>query len=292
MDAKVVTIDKSRSLQRVIRGRHTSDGAGVNLVRLIGTPELEMLDPFLMLDAFSSDDPDDYIAGFPPHPHRGFETVTYLLKGNMRHRDSFGHEGVIRSGGVQWMSAASGIEHSEMPEQVEGEMSGFQLWVNLPAEQKMGPPRYQEFEPEQIPLETREGGIELRVIAGTTCHGTEGPVQAVAANPLYLDVQVPAQLGYWEELPAAHNAFIYVIDGVLEIDGHYLTRGELGVLDGGERVDLHAVEDARFLLVAASPVNEPVARSGPFVMNTEEELRQAYIDYREGRFGHIRPPTE
>ncbi len=284
---KAIATEQNRTLQRVIRGQRTSDGAGVSLVRLIGSPELDMLDPFLMLDAFSSNDPDDYIAGFPPHPHRGFETVTYLLAGNMRHRDSAGHEGVIRSGGVQWMSAASGIEHSEMPEQVAGEMSGFQLWVNLPASEKMGPPRYQEFEPESIPVEQREGGVELRVIAGITAHGTEGPVQAVAAEPLYLDVSLPAQIGYWESITPGHNAFVYVIDGVLEVGGEYLARGELGVLGPGERLDVHAVEQARFLVVAGKPFNEPVARSGPFVMSTEEELKQAYLDYREGRFGRV-----
>lgn len=285
MDQKVST---TRTVARIINGRETSDGAGVRLQRLIGSPELDMLDPFLMLDAFRSDDPDDYIAGFPPHPHRGFETVTYLLAGTMQHRDSVGHEGVLRAGGVQWMTAGSGIEHSEMPQQEDGLLSGFQLWVNLPAAQKMEPPRYQEFEPEQIPIEQREDGTELRVIAGATARGTRGPVEQIAAQPIYFDVSLPADAEFAEPLPAGHSAFVYIIEGAVEIDGTPIPAGSLAVLGAGDQLRLTATpEDARFLLVAGKPFREPVARSGPFVMSSREEIQQAYDDYRSGRFGRI-----
>ncbi len=288
MSAVASDMLSSRSVKAVVRGQATSDGAGVSLVRLFPSHELDMLDPFLLLDAFSSNDPDDYIAGFPPHPHRGFETVTYLLAGNMRHRDSAGHEGVIRSGGVQWMTAGSGIEHSEMPEQVEGEMSGFQLWVNLPAAQKMNPPRYQEFEPQQIPVETLADGTVIRVIAGTTANGTEGAVTQIAAQPIYFDVTVPPGASFHQPLPPSHNAFVKMIEGRLAIDCNDLLSGSLAVLGEGDQLEANAREEgARFLLIAGKPFNEPVARSGPFVMNTDAEIRQAYADYRDGKFGHV-----
>ncbi len=288
MSAVASDMLSSRSVKAVVRGQATSDGAGVCLVRLFPSHELDMLDPFLLLDAFSSNDPDDYIAGFPPHPHRGFETVTYLLAGNMRHRDSAGHEGVIRSGGVQWMTAGSGIEHSEMPEQVEGEMSGFQLWVNLPAAQKMNPPRYQEFEPQQIPVETLADGTVIRVIAGTTANGTEGAVTQIAAQPIYFDVTVPPGASFHQPLPPSHNAFVKMIEGRLAIDCNDLLSGSLAVLGEGDQLEANAREEgARFLLIAGKPFNEPVARSGPFVMNTDAEIRQAYADYRDGKFGHV-----
>lgn len=277
-----------RHVTRIINGRETSDGAGVRLRRIIGSPELDMLDPFLMLDAFRSDDPDDYIAGFPPHPHRGFETVTYLLAGCMQHRDSAGHAGVIRSGGVQWMTAGSGIEHSEMPQQEKGLLSGFQLWVNLPAEQKMQQPRYQEYEPEEIPLESHPDGTEIRVIAGTTQQGTSGPVTQIAARPIYFDVALPAGGQLEQAIPMGHNAFVYVIEGVVEIADTAVPAGSLAVLGEGELARLSATPvAARFLLVAGKPFNEPVARSGPFVMNTRDEIQQAYDDYRSGRFGRV-----
>jgi hypothetical protein len=272
----------------VVRGQATSDGAGVSLVRLFPTTQLEMLDPFLLFDAFSSNDPDDYLAGFPPHPHRGFETVTYLLHGNMRHRDSSGREGLLRSGGVQWMTAGSGIEHSEMPEQEDGWLSGFQLWLNLPAAQKMQPPHYQEFEPEQIPLAQPGDGTLIRVIAGTTASGVSGPVTQCATQPLYLDVTLPAGGSLHQPLPVGHNALVYLIEGRLSIDCHELLSGSLAILGQGDQLEAEAAEEgARFLLIAARPLHEPVARSGPFVMNSEEELRQAYSDYRAGKFGHV-----
>ncbi|MGM0593434.1 MAG: pirin family protein [Pseudomonadota bacterium] len=277
-----------RPVARLINGSETSDGAGVRLRRLIGGPELDMLDPFLMLDAFRSDEPDDYIAGFPPHPHRGFETVTYLLAGSMQHRDSVGHEGLLRAGGVQWMTAGSGVVHSEMPQQDQGLLCGFQLWVNLPAEQKMEPPRYQEFEPEQIPLESRDNGTQIRVVAGTTSHGTAGPVAQIAAQPIYFDISLPAGADFIEPLPSSHSAFIHVIEGAVEIADTPVPAGSLAVLGMGERVAISATPGtARLLLVAGKPFGEPVVRSGPFVMNTREEIQQAYDDYRSGRFGQV-----
>ncbi len=289
MNATITALHTSpRPVARLVRGSATSDGAGVNLIRMFPSHELDMLDPFLLLDNFSSNDPNDYLAGFPPHPHRGFETVTYLLHGNMRHRDSTGHEGVIRSGGVQWMTAGSGIEHSEMPEQQDGWMSGFQLWVNLPSSDKMTPPRYQEFEPEQIPMEQRVDGSLIRVIAGTTEQGTEGAVKQIAVQPIYFDVVLPPGGHLDQPIPQGHTAFVHLIDGRLSIECQEVIAGSLAVLGEGDHLNAQAGEDgARFLLIAGKPINEAVARSGPFVMNTEEEIRQAYDDYRSGRFGHI-----
>ena len=279
-----------RYVSRVIRGMPATDGAGVELTRVIGQPALPMLDPFLMLDAFRSDKPGDYIAGFPPHPHRGFETVSYLLAGRMRHEDNAGHAGVIEPGGVQWMTAGRGIVHSEMPEQEAGLLEGFQLWVNLPATHKMDPPAYQEHSVDTIPEERRDNGVRIRVIAGETSLRTHGPIDQPLTEPLYLDVALPVGQALHEQLPAHHNAFVYVIDGDVnaeDADGGQLSlrRDELGVLSHGESVSLAAGEqDARFLLIAGRPLNEPVARGGPFVMNTEAEIRQAFDDYESGRF--------
>ncbi len=272
-----------------IRGEETSDGGGVRLTRIIGSRRLGMLDPFLLLDAFRSDEPTDYIAGFPPHPHRGFETVTYLLAGRMRHRDSAGHEGVIESGGVQWMTAGRGIVHSEMPEQEDGLLAGFQLWINLPAAEKMRAPRYQEFSPDQIPEETRGEGARLRVIAGETSRGTVGPVAEVTTAPLYLDASLASGAELFELLPPSHNAFVYVVEGAVDVPAgaahNRVLAGELAALTAAGAVRLSAgAEGARLLLVAARRLGEPVARRGPFVMSTEAELEQAFRDYREGRF--------
>ena len=275
-----------RSVSRVVRGMPATDGAGVELTRVIGQPVLQMLDPFLLLDAFRSDRPGDYIAGFPAHPHRGFETVTYLLAGRMRHRDNAGHEGVIEPGGVQWMTAGRGIVHSEMPEQRQGLLEGFQLWVNLPAAHKMTQPAYQEHTAAQIPLERRDDGQLIRVIAGRTARGTRGPIDQPLTEPLYLDVPLPANAVFEEALPPEHNAFAYVISGQLGIDGasRPLVRDELAVLSLGSGFGAHAGgEGARFLLIAGRPLHEPVARGGPFVMNTRAEIRQAQEDYATGR---------
>ena len=279
-----------RHFLRVVRGMPATDGAGVELLRVIGQPAINMLDPFLLLDAFRSDRPDDYIAGFPPHPHRGFETVSYLLAGRMRHRDNAGHEGVIEAGGIQWMTAGRGIVHSEMPEQEDGLLAGFQLWVNLPAEHKMSEPSYQEHDAASIPQETREDGAHLRVIAGKTSNGTEGPVQQPLTSPLYLDVSLSPGGYLAETLPPGHNAFVYGIEGsVSGLDNAGKTiavgRDELGILSHGDQVELRGgTQGARFLLVAGRPLNEPVARGGPFVMNTREQIQQAFEDYEQGRF--------
>ncbi len=279
----------ARRVSRVVRGLPTTDGAGVELTRVIGQPALPMLDPFLLLDAFRSDRPGDYIAGFPSHPHRGFETVTYLLAGRMRHRDNAGHEGVIEPGGVQWMTAGRGIVHSEMPEQKQGLLEGFQLWVNLPAAHKMDAPAYQEHPSAAIPEERREHGVRLRVITGQTTRGTRGPVQQPLTEPLYLDVVLPAGTGFEEPLPRGHNGFVYVVSGVLEAedaDGNavQLGRDDLGVLSQGDQLAVCAGDaGVRFLLIAGRPLNEPVARGGPFVMNSKAEIRQAYDDYAAGR---------
>ncbi len=280
-----------RGVVKVVGGIETSDGAGVRLRRYIASPELDMLDPFLLLDVFRSDDPDDYIAGFPPHPHRGFETVTYLLHGKMRHKDSAGHEGVIRAGGVQWMTAGSGIEHSEMPEQEKGLLSGFQLWVNLPARKKMDRPRYQEYEPEQIPLEQVEEGVSVRVIAGRTERGTHGAVGDISAEATYLDVSLAKDKSFSQALAVGHHAFMYVIEGFVDVltgERRSTVQSEsLAVLGNGDCIQLRAGDDARLLLVAGQPFGEPVARYGPFVMNTEDEIRQAFTDYRAGLFGRV-----
>jgi len=278
----------TRSVTNIINGQATSDGAGVELLRMIGQPGLMELDPFLLLDAFRSDDPQDYIAGFPAHPHRGFETVTYLQNGRMRHRDNNGNEGVIEPGGIQWMTAGRGIVHSEMPEQEDGLLAGYQLWINLPAAHKMTQPAYQEHDAAQIPVETRSGA-SIKVIAGSTSQGTAGPVSQPLTEPLYLDVALQPGAQFAETLPPLHNAFIQLIEGELTIvddeRSSTLKRDQLAVLGNGERVIVQAgAQDARFLLVAGKPLNETIARAGPFVMNTEAELRQAFSDYQSGRF--------
>ncbi|WP_127478604.1 pirin family protein [Sulfurivermis fontis] len=275
---------RPRSVQQVIHGQETADGDGVRLTRVIGGPALPLLDPFLLLDDFRSDDPDDYIGGFPPHPHRGFETVTYLLHGRLRHGDNAGHSGVIEHGGVQWMTAGRGIVHSEMPEQEEGLLAGFQLWVNLPAAHKMMAPRYQEFGVTNIPVETRDGGVTVKVVAGTTSGGTTGPVRELITPVSYFDVTLPAGARFAEPVDAERNAFVYVFDGAVRIDGRRIETYALAQLGAGDAVEIEAESDSRLLLVSGAPLREPVARGGPFVMNTEAELRQAYNDYRAGNF--------
>jgi hypothetical protein len=272
-----------RAVVRVITGVPATDGAGVKLTRVIGSPQLNMLDPFLLLDRFASDEPSDYIAGFPPHPHRGFETVTYLLHGRMRHKDSAGHEGVIEPGGVQWMTAGKGVIHSEMPEQENGLLEGFQLWINLPAANKMDPAAYQEYSSRQIPVEGRAGDVQARVIAGTTSRGTRGPVIQPLTDPLYLDVRIPPGEAFSETLPEGHNAFVFTVEGNSVIGGYVLKREQLAILDHGEALTVTAGDEGtRFLLIAGRPLREAVARGGPFVMNTRDEIRQAFADYDNG----------
>ncbi len=280
-----------QNLARVLRtigGMPTSDGAGVRLTRVIGTPALPDLDPFLMLDEFGTDRAEDYIAGFPEHPHRGFETVTYMLDGRMRHRDNHGNEGLLTPGSVQWMTAGRGLVHSEMPEQESGRMRGFQLWVNLPARDKMTEPKYQEFAPDRIPQVAPAEGVTVKVIAGQVGE-VHGPIVQPATDPLYLDVELAPGCGWSYELPDGHNAFAYVFEGGLALGGgeaaREVARQELAVLGGGRGLRLQAgAEGARLIVVAGRPLREPVARHGPFVMNTREQLMQAFIDYQEGRF--------
>lgn len=278
---------------RTVQGMPTSDGAGVKLRRVIGTPQLPDLDPFLMLDEFGTDRAEDYIAGFPEHPHRGFETVTYMLDGRMRHRDNHGNEGLLVPGAVQWMTAGRGLVHSEMPEQQEGRMRGFQLWVNLPARLKMSEPRYQEFPPEHIPVAHPAEGVSVKVIAGrlADADGADviGPIVQPATEPVYFDIDMAPGRTWSLSVPEGHNAFVFVFEGALSVgegeDARPLAMRTLGVLDGGERVILASGDAAaRAILVAGRPLREPVAKHGPFVMNTKEELMQAFVDYQEGRF--------
>jgi redox-sensitive bicupin YhaK (pirin superfamily) len=277
----------SRAITRRVRGIPTSDGAGVKLTRVIGQPMLDSLDPFLLLDEFGSDSATDYIAGFPDHPHRGFETVTYMLDGRMRHRDNHGNSGLLESGGVQWMTAGRGIVHSEMPEQEHGLMRGFQLWVNLAAKDKMMQPRYQDIAPDRIPTAEPAAGVKVRVVAGDL-FGVLGPVDGIAIEPVYLDIALQPGTQLSVPLPDGHSAFAYVFEGdAVQVGSETLGLRELGVLSKGDAVELAVAADAkaaRVLLVAGRPLDESVARYGPFVMNTSEQIMQAMQDYQSGRF--------
>jgi len=276
-----------RPIRLLVPALGTSDGAGVSLRRSLGTPALKNLDPFLMLDHFGSDKPDEYIAGFPDHPHRGFITFTTMLDGHMEHRDSLGNRGDLRAGGAQWMKAASGVIHSEMPRQVNGLMRGFQLWINLPAAEKMSAPAYQEFSPDDIP-EVAAEGARVRVLAGEHA-GVQGAVQDPNTDVLYLDVALPPGATFRRPLPAGHNAFAYIYEGDGAVAGQPLTAHELAVLGPGDGFALTAgSQGARFILVAGRPIGEPIVQYGPFVMNTREEIEQAFADYREGRLARAR----
>ena len=273
---------------RKVRGQATSDGAGVKLTRMIGGAELPDLDPFLLLDEFGTDHPADYLAGFPSHPHRGFETVTYMLDGCMRHKDNHGNEGLLTPGSVQWMTAGRGLVHSEMPEQESGRMRGFQLWVNLPAREKMTAPRYQEFAPDRIPLARPAAGVEVKVIAGQV-GDAEGPISQPATDPVYLDVHLQPGIAWEHALPPGHNRFAYAYEGSVQVgqgeDARALDSQELAILAGGDLLQLHAgAQGARLIVVSGRPLREPVMRHGPFVMNTRQELMQAFVDFQEGRF--------
>jgi redox-sensitive bicupin YhaK (pirin superfamily) len=277
-----------RRVIKVVTGQPTSDGAGVRLKRVLGTPQLDQLDPFLLLDEFKSDRADDYLAGFPDHPHRGFETVTYMLAGTMLHQDHVGNRGELTAGSVQWMTAGRGIIHSEMPRQKDGLMWGFQLWVNLPARDKMTAPRYQDIAPEKIPEVPLADGVRARVIAGEA-GGARGPVEGIATQPLYLDVRMAPGSRVSVELTPGHNAFAYIYEGHATIgpagDAQGIGESQLAVLSDGDRLSVATTDEAaRFLLLAARPLREPVARYGPFVMNTREEIAQAAEDYRSGKF--------
>lgn len=288
-----MTTTATRSVGRVVKGMPTSDGAGVKLRRVIGQPQLPDLDPFLMLDEFGTDKAEDYIAGFPDHPHRGFETVTYMLDGRMRHRDNHGNEGVLVPGSVQWMTAGRGLVHSEMPEQQEGRMRGFQLWLNLPGRDKMTAPRYQEFGPERIPVVSPAKGVQVKVIAGRVA-GTTGPISQPATDPTYLDVALEPGAQFVQSLPQDYAVFLYVFEGTVRVgagaDTNVVRTHELAVLNEGAEIRLEGVSagadgrSARAILVAGRPLREPVAKYGPFVMNTRAELQQAFEDYERGRF--------
>jgi redox-sensitive bicupin YhaK (pirin superfamily) len=280
------TVAKSRGVERVLGGQFVMDGAGVKINRVLTQPLQRRLDPFLMLDAFGSDKAGDYIAGFPEHPHRGFETVTYMLTGRMRHRDSAGNEGLVTNGGVQWMTAGRGVIHSEMPEQEEGLMEGFQLWLNLPAKDKMSAPWYRDIPTEAVPRFTLPSGAVVQVIAGET-HGVAGAVQRDGTQPLYLDIELPAGATLDLPLAAGHNAFIYVFRGEAVVGGKGIPQARMAILDnaqGADGVRIKAATPSRLLLIAGRPLNEPIAQYGPFVMNTQAEVFQAVEDFRAGRF--------
>jgi redox-sensitive bicupin YhaK (pirin superfamily) len=275
---------RERQVERLVAAQPTTEGAGVRLNRALGGSALGMLDPFLLLDEFQSDDPNDYLAGFPEHPHRGFETVTYMIDGAMEHRDSVGNRGRLGPGSAQWMTAGRGIVHSEMPKQERGLMWGFQLWVNLPRAHKMMKPRYQDIPRERIPETTRDGA-RIRVVAGSA-NGLVGPVDGIDVEPLFLDVAVERGVTFTTPLPAGHNAFAYVTDGAVRLGPARteVRRGQLAILSRGERVTATCdAASGRVLIIAGRPLGEPVARRGPFVMSTDEEIRQAYDDYRSGR---------
>ena len=271
----------TRKIKQVIQGQPASDGAGVKLIRSLGSADHLRLDPFLMLDAFSSENPDDYVAGFPSHPHRGFETVTYLLDGHMLHEDHLGNRGNLKSGAVQWMTAGRGIIHSEMPQQENGRMRGFQLWINLPAKEKMKPAGYRDVQPDEIPTVSFPGG-KIKIVAGTY-ESTKGPIQGGSTDPVYWDVQLDPGKTFSAGIPESHSAYVYPFEGSVEIADRALKTHQGGALGSGDTVEVKAgAEGARFLLLAAKPLKEPVVQYGPFVMNTRQEIEQAIRDYQAG----------
>lgn len=286
MNNQIITLVKNpRTVERLIVGRPTSDGAGVKLTRVL-TSDLQLrLDPFLMLDAFGSDNPDDYIAGFPDHPHRGFETITYMIAGRLLHRDSAGNEGLLENGGVQWMTAGRGVIHSEIPQQEDGMMEGFQLWLNLPGKDKMGPPWYKDFNAAELPHFKREDGLDITVIAGET-QGVTGAVTRSGTQPLYLDIHMPAHTSFEQILDPGMNAFIYVYRGSVKVADQAVPIRHMAVLRNlahSDGIALQATEDAKLLLIAGMPLREPIVQYGPFVMNTQAEIYQALADMRNGR---------
>ena len=288
MNTTLTPVQHSRAVERTVRGQPTSDGDGVKLTRVLTQPLQKRLDPFLMLDAFGSDAASDYIGGFPSHPHRGFETVTIMLEGRMRHQDSVGNVGLLEPGSVQWMTAGRGIIHSEMPEQEEGRMAGFQLWVNLAAKDKMTAPAYRDVPPAGVPALTLADGVQVRVIAGTAL-GVAGAVSRPTTEPLVLDLTLPAGTSFDAAVPAGHNAFVYVFGGgVVDVGGESPTRVEserMAILTNDKAADgvrLSAVQASRVLLVAGAPLNEPIAQYGPFVMNTTAQIHEAVADFQRG----------
>jgi hypothetical protein len=284
-DSPALHSETFRTVERLVLGTPTSDGAGVRLTRVLTQDLQRRLDPFLMLDAFRNENPDDYIGGFPDHPHRGFETVTYMIAGRMRHHDSAGNEGLLGPGGAQWMTAGSGLIHSELPEQEAGLMEGFQLWLNLPARNKMVAPSYCDIPAAAIPHFANADGVLVRVIAGSS-HGVAGAVQRPDTEPLYLDVHLPAGSRFVQPIAAGHNAFTYTYRGRVSIAGTSVADRTMAILanNDGAAVCIEAQEDSRVLIVSGQPLNEPIAQYGPFVMNTNEQIQQTLRDYRDGKF--------
>lgn len=276
---------KSRRVEALVVGRVMSDGAGVRLTRVLGGDLQRRLDPFLMLDAFSSENPADYLGGFPDHPHRGFEAITYMIAGRMRHRDSARNEGVLQGGGMQWMTVGRGVIHSEFPEQESGLLEGFQLWLNLPARDKMQAPWYRDFSAQEIPEMSLPGGGRVRVLAGQF-QGVAGAVRRAVTEPLYLDVHLPAGSEFVQPIPSRYNAFLYVYRGSAEVAGQSVPPRQMALLDNSaDAVQIKVGEASCLLLLAGYPLGEPIAQLGPFVMNTEAEVRQAVADYHSGRLG-------
>lgn len=274
----------NRQVERLVQGVQTADGAGVKLTRVLTQDLQRRLDPFLMLDAFRNDNPDDYISGFPDHPHRGFETVTYMIAGRMRHRDSAGNEGLLGPGGVQWMTAGSGLIHSELPEQEQGLMEGFQLWLNLPAKHKMIKPSYRDIAPNAIPQFRTDDGTVVSVIAGES-HGTVGAITRPDTEPLFLDIHLPAGATFTQRLPEGHHAFVYTYRGSAQIASTTVADRQMGILSNdGQALEVSASEPTKLLLIAGKPLNEPIAQYGPFVMNTNDQIHQTLQDYRAGKF--------
>ncbi|MDM0046767.1 pirin family protein [Variovorax dokdonensis] len=278
-----------RGIDHIVAGVSTSDGDGVKLTRVLNQTLQQRLDPFLMLDAFGSDNPGDYIGGFPNHPHRGFETVTYMISGRMRHRDSAGHEGLLQNGGVQWMTAGRGLVHSELPEQEEGLMEGFQLWLNLPAKDKMREPWYRDIQSAEIPEYTSDGGVHVRVIAGHS-NGVAGAMQREHTQPLYIDVTMPPGSEFRQALPPDHNALVYVYRESVFIGSSEIPTKRMAILENTPQSDGVALRapatnhsPARLLMIAGKPLHEPIAQYGPFVMNTREQVMQAVHDFQQGR---------
>lgn len=282
---KLEAVSQPRTIERIVKGMAASDGAGVKLTRIL-TQDLQLrLDPFLLLDVFRTDDPKDYVAGFPEHPHRGFETITYMLAGRMRHRDSAGHEGLLQNGGVQWMTAGHGVIHSEMPEQENGVMEGFQLWLNLPARRKMIAPWYRDIPKEDIPEYTTAEGVAVRVIAGMS-NGVAGAMQREDTEPMYIDIDMPPDSLFSTTIAARHNAFVYVYRGEVTIGGTQFGEGRMAILANSPQADgvvLISSGPAKAILVSGKPLGEPIMQHGPFVMNTKEEILQAIDDFRNGR---------
>jgi redox-sensitive bicupin YhaK (pirin superfamily) len=281
------TVKQSRTVERLVVGQATSDGAGVKLTRVL-TQDLQLrLDPFLMLDAFGSDKPDDYIAGFPDHPHRGFETITYMIAGRMLHRDSAGHEGLLENGGAQWMTAGKGVIHSEIPQQEDGVMEGFQLWLNLPAADKMCTPWYRDFKASDLPKVLTTQGVQITIVAGES-HGTKGAVTRESTQALYLDLDLPEGKSFEQVLPSDHNAFIYVYRGAVSIAGKPVPSQRMAILANEPQADgvvIDANSHAKLLLISGKPLKEPIVQYGPFVMNSREEIFQALSDMRDGKLG-------